>query len=673
MDLYYNQQTFNYGKLGKLIAGRDKLILHNRALKQLKNGRPSIQGAIIKRKGTKFVEEVKTSSKKVRLIKFIFSEIDSFILEFGDAYIRFYQGDAQVDSGVSAYEIVSPYLETNLPDIKFAQLGDIMYLAHPSHPPYKLTRIANTNWTLAAVDYKYGPVQDFNETATTITLSGTLTLGGSSTWTASASTFVASDVGSVWAIAKHNDNTIIGYAKMSAYTSATVATFTNQSDLTPVTVSASTFWKKPYWSATNGYPRAVAFHEQRLVFGGSSKFPLTIWGSVSGGAYENFDIGTAQDDDAIVFELVGRVNTIQWLVSDGNFLVAGTYGGLAFIGSGTSASPLTATNVKTRVGTSFGASIIQPIQVNTSLIYNHSNTKSLYKATYDDNFLQYIASDLNDYNSDILTNGTSYIDVVEQPDSAVLCVSNGQLNCLAYDETQGVDGAPLIGWYEYVVDGEIESIATIPTTGDDRIWVVVKRTINGTTKRYVEYFENTDEIAYLDSYIKYSGSATRTFTGLSHLEGKVVSVYGDGSFAGTYTVTSGTVTIPTTKTAIEEAIIGLPYNMDIETMPINIQLPQTGGTTQSLKTRIADVSLLLYQALGVQVGNSFDNLLPIEIRNVTTTMTSAPDLFANDYPEWRLFNFNGEWINQATICTRFGLPFPATLLSLMARIEVNNR
>ena len=672
-DLYYNQQTFNYGKLGKLIAGRDKLILHNRGLKTLKNARPSIQGALIKRKGTKFVEEVKTSSKKVRLIKFIFSEIDSFVLEFGDLYVRFYQGDTQVDSGGSPYEIVSPYSESDLPNIKFAQLGDIMYLAHPSHPPYKLTRIANTNWTLAAVDYKYGPVQDFNETATTITLSGTLTLGGTSTWTASASLFVASDVGSVWAIAKHNDNTIIGYAKMSAYTSGTVATFTNQSDLTPVTITATVHWKNPYWSETNGYPRAVAFHEQRLVFGGSSAFPLTIWGSVSNGAYENFDIGTAADDDAIVFELVGRVNTIQWLVSDSNFLVAGTYGGLAFIGSGSSSAPLTSTNVKTRVGTSFGASGIQSVQVNTSLIYNHSNTKSLYKATYDDGSLQYIATDLNDYNSDILSNGTTYIDTVEQPDSAVLCVTGGQLNILSYDEKQGLDGAPLIGWYEYISDGEIESVATIPTTGDDRIWVVVKRTINGTTKRYVEYFENTDEIAYLDSYIKYSGAATRSLTGLSHLEGKTVSVYGDGSYAGDYVVSSGSITIPTTKTAVSEAIIGLAYNVDIETMPINIQLPQTGGTTQSLKTRVADVNLLLYQTLGVAIGNSFNNLLPIEIRNVSTTMTSAPDLFANDYPEWRLFNFNGDWAKQATICIRFSLPFPATLLSLMAKIEVNPR
>jgi hypothetical protein len=748
-DLYYNQQSFSYGKLGKLMTARDKLIFHNRGAKVFKNYRPSVQGPAIKRKGTKYVKEAKDSSKKVRLIKFIFSEIDSFVLEFGDLYVRFYQSDnmimntsqaitgitkanpavvtytgsdtyangdqvyisgvagmtevnglrftvANVNTGANTfqlsginstnyttytsggileepYEIVSPYLEADLPYIKYAQIGDIMYLVHPDYKPYKLTRVANTNWTLAAVDYQLGPCQDFNEGATTITLSGTLTSGGASTWTASASLFVASDVGSVWAIAKSTDKTIVGYAKMTGYTSATVATFTNQSDLTSVTVAATINWKYPSWSATYGYPRAIAFHEQRLVFGGSDEQPLTIWGSVTGGAYENFDIGTAADDDAIIFDLVGRVNTIQWLVSDSSFLVAGTYGGLAFIGSGSDSTPLTATNIKARVGSSFGSSTIQGVQVNTSLLYNHSNTKNLYKATYDDVTLQYIANDLNDYNSDILSEGTTYTDVVEQPDSAILCVSDGDLKILNYDETQGVEGQALMGWYEYILDGDIESVATLPTTGDDRIWISVKRTINSVTKRYIEYFENTDEIAFLDSYIKYSGSATRTLTGLSHLEAKTVSVYGDGSYFGTYTVASGSITIPTTKSAVEEAIIGLPYDADLEIMPINIPIPSTGGTTQSLKTRVADVTLLLYQTLGVQIGETFDSLLPVEIRNVSTTMTSAPDLFANDYPEWRYFNFNGDWTKQATICMRNSLPFPSTILSLMARIEVNNR
>jgi hypothetical protein len=672
--LYYNQQAFNYGALGTYLWGRGALPLYSKAGQTCYNFRPAIQGPLVKRKGSVFVKEVKDSADTTRLVKFIFSEIDSVVLEFGDLYIRFYSGTSNVESAPSTpYEIVSPYASSDLSLLKFAQIGDIMYITHPNFKPRKLSRIAATNWTIAEVDYQLGPCKDFNESATTITLSGTLTKGGTSTWTASASTFVASDVGTVWAVAKSTDNTIIGYAKMSAYTSATSANFVNQTDLTAVTVTATTNWKYPSWSTTYGWPRAVGFHEQRLFFGGTNDEPLTVWGSVSSGAYENFDLGTAQDDDGVQFELSGTINTIQWLKSNGSFLVCGTFGGLAFIGSGGNDIAFTPTNVKARVGASYGSSTIQGVQINDIILYAHSNTKSIYKTQYDDVSLQYIAFDFNDFNNDILSQGISEMDTVEQPDNAIISVgTDGKLKLLSYDETQGAGGTPLLGWYEYEFAGDVKSIAAVPTTGDDRIWMIVERTINGNTKKYVEYIDISSDDFYVDSGIRYSGTATRTFTGLSHLEAKTVSVWGDGSYAGDYTVSGGSITIPTSKTAIEDAYIGLAYNADWVSMPIVIPLQETGNTTQTILTRLNELQFILYKTAGqLLVGTSLTNTIEVPFRTTYDPMTEAPPLFGATVPDIKQVNFNGTWGRQCYVAIRHSLPLPCTVIGFTARMEAN--
>ena len=648
------------------MAGRSLLKYHTRGCKTLSNFRPSIQGPAEKRKGARYVAEVKDSSAAIRLVKFVFSEIDSYVLEFGNNYIRFFQGEAQIDSGGSPYEIVSPYATADISALKFAQLGDVMYIAHPSYRPRKLTRLGATNWTIAEVDNRLGPVEDVNETTTTITVTDAAE-GATDTWTASASIFQSGHVGSVWAIADSSNNNI-GYARMTAFTSGTVATFENQTALFGTTASVN--WYEASWSGVRGYPRAVAFHEQRLFFGGTDESPLAVYGSVSGGVYENFDKGDASDDDGLRFELSGQINTIQSLISKGNFLVATTFGGLSFIGSSSSTTALTPTNVKANVGASFGSSTVQAVELNSLVNYLSSNGRSLYEAVYDDVTLNYTTVDLNDINNEILSAGASYVDTVEQPDLAAAIVADGDLKFISRDRQQEI-----IGWYEYEFggSGEVESVAVIPTTGFDRIWISVKRTINSATKRYVEFIEIDDIDFYVDSGIKVTGAATRSFSGLDHLEGEEVVVLGDGAFAGTYTVSSGSITIPDSKNAIETAYIGYAYNADLETMPLHISSSATGGVIQTLKARTNEVQLYLYKTLGLEVGQSFDDLVVLPNRNENSQMDTAPTQFGATYPEVKQVNFNQTWSRDPSICIRSNLPFPATIVSMMARMEVESQ
>ena len=139
--------NFTGGELSPRLDGRNDLSKYNSGCKTLENMIVYPHGSAARRPGSQFVSEVKDSSKKTRLISFEFSTIQTYILEFGDQYIRFYKDSGQILSGGSAYEISSPYLEAELFDIKFAQSADTMYICHPNHHPRKLTRSYN-KWSI---------------------------------------------------------------------------------------------------------------------------------------------------------------------------------------------------------------------------------------------------------------------------------------------------------------------------------------------------------------------------------------------------------------------------------------------------------------------------------------------------------------------------------------------
>tara|TARA_R110000803_G_scaffold7953_1_gene25558 strand:- start:429 stop:1094 length:666 start_codon:yes stop_codon:yes gene_type:complete len=119
---------------------------------------------------------------------------------------------------------------------------------------------------------------------------------------------------------------------------------------------------------------------------------------------------------------------------------------------------------------------------------------------------------------------------------------------LTYEPTQEV-----IGWHRHITDGEYKSLAVISEDGPDQFWFVVKRTIGGATKQYVELY--TPDI-FLDSMISYSGSATASVSGLAHLEGKTVQITADGAVHPDLVVSSGAITLNYTASDIK---VGLKY------------------------------------------------------------------------------------------------------------------
>ena len=188
--------SFNAGELSPRLESRPDLEKYASACRTLENFVIMPYGGVNRRPG--FQHIATAGQLRCRLIGFNFSTTTNFILEIGLSYIRFFSNGARVETSPGVlYQIFSPYLVEQLDDVQYVQINDVMYLTHPSHPVYKLSRIADTNWTLAPVAWDYPAFRDENVTSTTITPSATT---GAVTLTASASVFDPGDVGGYYQI-----------------------------------------------------------------------------------------------------------------------------------------------------------------------------------------------------------------------------------------------------------------------------------------------------------------------------------------------------------------------------------------------------------------------------------------------------------------------------------------
>ena len=517
--------NFTAGELSPRLDGRNDLAKYSAGCATVENMVIYPHGAAARRPGTQYVASVKTPAAKTRLIPFEFSTEQTYILEFGNQYIRFYRNNGQIESGGSAYEISTPYLTAELFDIKFAQSADVMYITHPNHQTRKLSRTGHTSWTLAAVEFTNGPYLDANITATTITASAH-TVGTGRTFTASAVTginsgsgFLATDVGRQ---IRFRD----GYGIITARTNTTVVTVEILIDMG--SSSSSTDWSLGSFSTTTGFPSCVSFFEQRLVFAASINNPQTVYFSKSGD-YENMDAnigGTVADDDAIIYTIASnQVNAIRFLTS-ARTLIIGTAGGEFVVSGGGDNNAVTPTNIMIKKQSNHGAANVDAISVGNATLFLQRAKRKIRELAYNFDVDGYIAPDLTILAEHITEGNVVEMAYQEEPLAIIWCVrGDGQLIALTYQREQEV-----VAWHRHIIGGVfgtgnavVESVAVIPTDDSEyELYMIVKRTINGATTRYVEYlhtfnFDQTDNTSfnYLDSQLGLSKSQTTLTAGIN--------------------------------------------------------------------------------------------------------------------------------------------------------------
>jgi len=502
------QTNFTAGELTPKLAGQVDFKKYNNGVEEMQNMTVFPQGGATRRYGSRFVAEVKDSSKATRIIPFEFNITQSYILELGDQYIRFYKDNGQItntpktitgitqanpavvtvsshgysngddvwinsvvgmtqvngrrfrianvttntfelqgvnSTGYTAYasagtaadvfEIASPFTETQLYEIAFTQSADVMYLVHEDVSPRKLSRTGHTNWTLTEVDFKRGPYLDQNTTSTTMTPSGT---SGSVTITASSSTFVATDVGR---LIKFNS----GHAKITNFSSATQVTATTTDNFSGTGGTAD--WSLGTFTSTKGFPKAVSFFEQRLVFAGTTSFPQTIFASESG-LYEEFDVGSGNAADAFIYTIAAnRVNVIRWL-APARDLIVGTVGGEFKVGRPTG-EPLKPDNVQITQQTTYGGYTTQPIQIGNAVLFVQRQQKKVREFAYRFESDAYLAPDMTLLAEHITGKGIVDVDYAQEPDSIYWAVrKDGALLGLTYQREEDV-----IAWHRHIIGG----------------------------------------------------------------------------------------------------------------------------------------------------------------------------------------------------------------------------
>ena len=766
--------NFTGGELSPRLDGRNDLAKYASGCATLENLIVYPHGSAARRPGTNFVAAVKDSTKKTRLIPFEFSTTQTYMLEFGDQYIRFYKDNGQILSGGSAYEISTPYLEAELFDLKFAQSADVMYICHPNHEAEKLSRTGHTSWSLTDVDFLDGPYLDTNISTTTITMSAH-TVGTGRTMTASAVTginggsgFLTTDVGR---LVRFRD----GYGKITGRTNTTVVTVEILEDMG--SSSASIDWSLGAFSDTTGHPSCVTFFEQRLVFAATINNPQTVYFSKSGD-YENMDAnigGTIADDDAIIYTIASnQVNAIRFMTAT-RTLIIGTAGGEFAVSGGGADNAITPTNILIKKQSNHGAANIDAISVGNATLFLQRARRKIRELAYNFDVDGYVAPDMTILAEHITEGGLTQVAYQQEPNQIIYATrEDGELVGLTYQREQQVTA-----WHRHIFGGRfgiatltvsdyaniangtkltltksdgttvdftsttgtagtnefktetnnnttatnlktainahadftatvssavvtvtetaheatgyltiksfdstrltatsegkavVDSVSVIPTDDKEyQTWVIVKRTINGVTRRYVEYlneldFDQTDNTSFnfLDSALSYSGSAATTISGLDHLEGQVVSVLADGATHPNETVSSGSITLDRSAKSVK---VGLAFTSLLQTM--RLDAGSQDGTSQGKTKRIYDITVRMFETIGIEVGPNLNDMERIPFRSSANLMDEGIPPFTGD----KEIEFRGNYETDGFIYVRQTQPLPFTILSLYPRLVTND-
>ena len=626
-------------------------------------------------------------------------------------------------TAASVVQITTPYDKADLYEIQFAQTADVLFLVHKNYHAKKVTRSSNTDWSIADVVFVDGPYLPENVTTTTFDPSGTT---GDISITASAVTgindgqgFLSTDVGRLirigyqadeWAAStafavgdvvrnsgnvyeaiqagtsagsggptNEGDNIVDGSVTWKyiddggiAFGNATITAITSTT-IVDVTVNrtfashnADTHWSLGAYSDTTGYPRAVAFFEQRLFFAGSKEQPQTIWGSKSGD-FETFTPSALDDGSINVTIATDQVNAIRWL-SPGTVLAIGTAGGEFTLSSSNDQEAITPTNIRVvRQGTR-GSYPTRPIRIDNRVLFIQYHRRKLREMVFEFATDSFVSPDLTILAENISGSGFVEMTYQQEPDSVVWATrDDGKLIGLTFQKDQEV-----VGWHEHTVGGTsaaVESVTAISGSGYDEVWMIVKRTINSVTRRYVEVLQSKFDTArgdtktdafFVDSGLTYSGTATATLSGLDHLEGQSVSILGNGSVYPNQTVSSGQITglSPT----VTSAVVGVGYDTEITTLR-----PEAGGddgTAQGRAKRVFETTFRFLDTLGAEFGPKGKTVDRILFRSGSDPMDSSPPLFTGD----KTVQTHGSWEESSQVTVKQTQPLPFELTAVIKRI-----
>ena len=630
------QSNFTVGEIDPLLLGRIDIQQYASALEKAQNVVVLPQGGFERRPGLRFMLDISshlggsfTTLDGIRLIPFEFSTTQSYMLVFvknttsNTRMFVFANGQQITNINGSGNDfLVCALGDIDLDRMYFTQSADTLILVHEDMSPKSIVRGgSNSTWTFSTASLT-SPKHAF--TLSSSNPSATITpdaVDGTVNITASSGVFSSGNVDQYINVLNG-----FGRARIVEFTSSTVVKVVTEFPFFEADVAiASGAWEletgyEDVFSSTRGFPRTCTFHEGRLFFGGSKSLPNALFGSKIGDFF-NFKTHEALDDDALFVTIAtDSVNAITAMRSGRDLQIFTT--DAEFFVPQADLDPITPSNLVVKNATRRGSKEgIKPVSAEGGTLFIQREGKALREFLFSDVDLNYQANNISLLSSHLLKTPRSMALRVatSTDDGDLLLIANdldGTMGVFSILRSQNV-----VAPSEFITDGKFLDVAVDITD----IYVVTERTINSATKRYVEMF---DDQRTTDANIQYFSGATSpdqslpgntTCSNLSHLEGKTVDVIRDNFVLTDKTVSSGAITIDEAPTSFVE--VGLPYNVEVKTLPAEPKLPS--GVIVSRKRRILEATPILDRTQNVAI-NGFQCVLesfPYTLGSVPTTFT----------------------------------------------------
>lgn len=429
-------------------------------------------------------------------------------------------------------------------------------------------------------------------------------------------------------------------------------------------------WALGALSQDQGYAERVTFFRERLTLSKGQKLYFSVVGD-----FDNFsstdESGNVVADRAISASInTDQVNSIQWLAPTQALLI-GTAGAEFACAENSASEAFAPGNLKIEQTSSEGSRTVLPARVGYSVLFVQKSGRKLKELAYSFQQNGFVPSDLSVLSEHITDGGITQLAWHKEPYVCAWAVRNdGTLLGFTFNREQDV-----VGWHRHILGGGgvVESIAVIPhPDGDkDELWMTVRRTINGVTKRYVEYLEKPYETGdaqadcfYVDAGLTYSGSSATTISGLSHLEGATVQVLADGAAHPDRVVTSGAITL---QLAASKVQVGLACPAVLQTN--RIEAGAADGTAQGKTKRINKCVIRFQNTLGAFVGPDENNLDEVQFRDGADPMNSPPPLFSGD----KLVEWPGSYDFNGYVMVQQQQPLPMTVVAIMPQLHTFDR
>lgn len=700
--------SFNSGELTPLLWDRVKFERYAPGAMLLDNFIVTKHGPIFHRPGTLFVNYARRNGSldfntdKKRLKKFIFSRTQVFILEFGHKYLRFHtynsSGDPiTVQKNGTDYIVNTPYRAEDLPELRFTQSMDTVYITHSLYHPRELVRFSANNWQFSNFDKKDGPYEVEN-TDSNKKLSVAAKTGTNIALTANFDCFNSNMIGRLVRLTISKKP---GWGVITAVTDARNAKIDIRKEIAETSETSS--WRLGAWYGTEGnestahYPAAVAFHMERLYFGGGLYTPQTIQGSRPG----DFPVFSPTDDEdlvtddmAVMFSLAtDELNSIVWLKSTDSLYI-GTIGP-EFKLTVTGSEVITPSNFQFERISNYGSSRIEPQFIGNSIIFSQNSLRTLRELSYNFSTDKYIAQDISILGEHLTAPGLTSFNYQQEPHNIIWATqqvhedyttgerqrTGGRLVGLTYDKEQNV-----MAWHRHTLGGnevEIESVECVfnDSIQQDQVWLCCRRKLGGNYVRTIEVIDKDfrmetplEEMYFMDCGAKYNafklppdsnefGIAIKELTGLFWLAGETVKITVDGATHPDKVVNmDGSLELEYEGRFIT---VGLYAQAKYQSLYLD---PEAGGTNfaQGYMQNIPKVDVRLYRTMGGKFGPSFDKLEPIEYRTPLDAMDTAISLFTGE----KTVRFQSEWAHKAQLCIVQDEPLPMTILAVIPEIKV---